>query len=73
MKTPDLFPETKPPRARHRVLMHVSDARGDGPPDDVWCQMTCVRCAAETDWLLFRSVTESKRGIPCPDCNKEKS
>jgi len=68
MKTPDLFPETKK-RALHRVLMHVSDARGSGPPDDNQCRMTCIKCGAETGWINFSTVTEAKRGIPCPACN----
>lgn len=65
--TPDLFPGTKPPRARPRVLMHVADA-GDmlGKP---MCVMRCARCGAETDWLVFDTVTEAKRGIPCETCN----
>lgn len=70
----DLFPETKLPRARPRVLMHVSDAtvchqgagRDLGKP---MCRMQCPRCRAETDWLIFKSVTEAKRGIPCEACN----
>jgi hypothetical protein len=69
MQALDLFPETKPPRAKPRVLMHVSDAGGTGPPDDNWCRMQCVRCNAETDWINFETVTEAKRGIPCPACN----
>lgn len=74
--TPDLFPGTKPPRARPRVLMHVSDAGevSHGHAEDLgkpMCQMTCLRCGAESDWLIFETVTEAKRGIPCESCNKE--
>ena len=75
--TPDLFPGTKPPRSRPRVLMHVSDA-GDvhsGRAEDLgkpMCVMRCARCGAETDWLIFETVTEAKRGIPCEACNKER-
>ena len=65
----DLFPGTKPPRAKPRVLMHVSDAGGMGPPDDNWVRMQCTRCKTETDWLNFTTVTEAKRGIPCATCN----
>jgi DNA-directed RNA polymerase subunit RPC12/RpoP len=65
--TPDLFPGTKPPRAKPRVLMHVSDAcESEGQPR---CVMACRRCGAETGWLLFDTVTEAKRGIPCESCN----
>lgn len=68
MKTFDLFPFIKPARAKPRVLMHVSDAGGDGPWD-AHCRMQCTRCKAETDWIKFATVTEAKRGIPCPACN----
>jgi hypothetical protein len=66
--TPDLFPGTKPPRQRPRVLMHVSDA-GDGGEGKPICTMRCARCGAETDWLKLDTVTEAKRGIPCEACN----
>jgi DNA-directed RNA polymerase subunit RPC12/RpoP len=32
--------------------------------------MRCTRCRAETDWLIFDTVTEAKRGIPCEACNR---
>lgn len=73
----DLFPETKPPRARPRVLMHVCDA-GDchsGRADDLgkpMCRMACAKCGAETGWLIFETITEAKRGIPCEACNTAK-
>jgi len=76
--TPDLFPGTKSPRAKARVLMHVSDAGQchTGAAEDLGkpiCVMRCTRCGAETDWLIFDTVTEAKRGIPCEACNKEPS
>lgn len=67
--TPDLFPDTKPPRAKPRVLMHVIDAGGEGA-HDVMALMQCAKCGAESEWLSFKNVTEVKRGIPCPECNK---
>ena len=72
--TPDLFPSTKPPRAKPRVLMHVTDSTDvhTGAADDLgkpMCRMRCTRCEAETDWLIFDTVTEAKRGIPCEACN----
>lgn len=72
--TPDLFPGTKPPRAKPRVLMHVTDSTDvhTGAADDLgkpMCRMRCTRCEAETDWLIFDTVTEAKRGIPCEVCN----
>jgi len=74
MARPDLFPETLPIRPRPRVLMHVSDA-GDSSELSAsgrvkpMCQMRCAKCGAETGWLVFDTVTEAKRGIPCERCN----
>lgn len=62
--TPDLFPGTKPLRARPRVLMHVSDA------GDCIAKYRCAKCGAESGWLPFATITEAKRGIPCEACNK---
>jgi DNA-directed RNA polymerase subunit RPC12/RpoP len=72
--TPDLFPGTKPPRARPRVLMHVSDAGDSGCCSESGrvkpiVKLACARCGAETEWLIFDTVTEAKRGIPCETCN----
>lgn len=64
--TPDLFPETKPPkplRARPRVLMHVIDA------GDCIARYRCAKCGTESGWQPFATVTEAKRGIPCEACN----
>ena len=66
MSTPDLFPDTlpePPPRAKPRVMMHVCDA-GDGV-----AQYECRRCGAVSEWPPFTTISEVKRGIPCPDCN----
>ncbi|WP_227461634.1 DUF1643 domain-containing protein [Cupriavidus pauculus] len=57
--------------------MHVCDA-GDcqaGAAEDLgkpMCRMKCGRCGAETDWMIFDTVTDAKRGIPCASCNVEK-
>lgn len=62
------------PRRPPRVLMHVVDA-GDcncGRAEDLgkpMCVLRCRRCGAETDWQVFDTVTEAKRGIPCETCN----
>jgi hypothetical protein len=57
------------PRRAPRVLMHVTDAGDSSEPGKPMCRMRCTRCGAETDWLVFDSVTEAKRGIPCDACN----
>ena len=72
----DLFPETLPKRAKPRVLMHVSDAGqvSYGDPRDFGkplCKMTCRRCGAESEYLIFENITEAKRGIPCDACNQK--
>lgn len=57
----------KPPRRMRGQLMHVCDAGpGEGPRCVV--QMRCRRCGYVSDWLQFDTVTEAKRGLPCPKC-----
>jgi hypothetical protein len=70
----DMFENLRPPRAKPRILMHVTDAGQVhcGREEDLGkplCRMRCTRCAAESEWLVFDTVTEAKRGIPCPNCN----
>ena len=60
----------KGPRRRSKPLkrMHVLDA---GPGEDGWhmVRMACSRCDLETCWFQVSTITEAKRGIPCPKCN----
>jgi DNA-directed RNA polymerase subunit RPC12/RpoP len=65
----EIEPETPKPRKKPRKLMHVYDA---GPAEDGQCMVVflCGRCDHKTDWLLAKNVTEAKRGMPCPKCNK---
>lgn len=59
----DLFPETKAPSAPKIFLAHVIDAGTD-------CALfRCNRCGWESDWLVIKTVTEGKRGVPCEPCN----
>jgi DNA-directed RNA polymerase subunit RPC12/RpoP len=58
----------KPPRNRPRVMMHVIDA---GVMEGNICIYKCKQCGRETDWLEYETVTQARRGIPCPDCNKD--
>lgn len=54
----------KPPRRAPRVLMHVTDA------GDRYIQFTCRTCGhRESRYGDFGTVTENKRGLPCPMCN----
>lgn len=69
--TIDMFADLKPPRATPRRLMHVCDA-GDGCCENetpISVRYACARCGHETEWVNATTVTEAKRGIPCPHCN----
>lgn len=70
-KTPDMFAELTPPRKAPKKLMHVSDASGccTDEGDGAMVRMQCKRCGHETGWLHLATVTEAKRGKPCPVCN----
>ena len=51
--------------------MHVSDCASDRPekrPAGCIVQMTCSACEYRSEWLEFDTVTEAKRGLPCPRC-----
>ena len=57
-----LFELPKKPR---QWRMRVADA-GHG-----CIQFKCQRCGFDTGWIVDeRSVSENKRGLPCPECNK---
>ena len=66
-----MFADLKPPRQAPRKLMHVCDASGCCEEDGTGAmvRMKCPRCDHETEWLYLRTVTEAKRGLPCPKCN----
>lgn len=63
-----LFDTPLRPRAKPRVLMHAIDA-GSGPSGRVQAKFQCQKCG-HTDWMLC-SLTEMRRGEPCPKCNKD--
>ena len=63
----DLFPGTKPPRAKPRVMMHVVDFGYDG--DITIGHMVCGKCGHDADWLMFDNDSEARHGAPCPKCN----
>jgi hypothetical protein len=58
----------KPKRKMRGQLMHVSDA---GDADGLICKFRCKKCGFQSEWLKMPTVTEAKRGIPCPKCNGE--
>ncbi len=65
---PDLFPGTKPPRAKPRAMMHFTDV-GNGPGGDLIATFECRKCGHESDWLICDNYTQVKRGELCPKCN----
>lgn len=69
-KSPPLFDIAKPRKSR-RVMMHVTDAGETGFEDrgsHSVC-MACPKCGHQTGWIAVKTVTEGKRGKPCPKCN----
>lgn len=60
------------PRERRRVVrMHVADA-GHMPGGAKGVRFTCRRCGHDTGWIAGRwTISENKRGQPCPNCNEE--
>lgn len=70
-----LFDMPPKPRAAARKLMHVIDA-GPGcsselePGERHNVRFGCRRCGNETDWQLH-TLTDAKRGIPCPACSSK--
>lgn len=56
-------------RRPRRVMMHVVDA-GNGPGSKV-IRFACGRCDHDTDWIVDeRTISENRRGMPCPKCNE---
>lgn len=60
----------RPKRRNPRVMMHVSDA-GESDVGGKGVQLTCGKCGHITGWLEARTVSEERRGRPCPICNQE--
>ena len=74
--SPDLFPEAPRHRAKPRKLGHVIDAgHGCGLDDDGsrnhWARLKCVWCDHQWEIHSGHTITELKRGLPCPECNGE--
>lgn len=56
-----LFELAKKPRTKR---MRVADV-GQG-----FIQFVCPRCSHATGWIKDeKTITENKRGLPCPKCN----
>lgn len=65
----DLFPESKPPRSKPRVMMHGDDHGYSG--DKPMAHMVCGKCGHVGGWLIFANESDAKRGEPCPKCNED--
>lgn len=72
--TPDLFPETLQTRAKARVMMKgVDHSFNDEDPESPYIgHMRCHKCGHDAGWMGFKTLTEARRGAPCPVCNPQK-
>lgn len=61
----------KPKRRTRGQLMHVSDAGYGGSARGVNVQFQCANCEYISGWMKCETVTEAKRGLPCPKCNSD--
>lgn len=72
MSGADLFPNAARHRQKPRVLGHVIDAGdGCGGSDSDRNHWARLRCRKGHEWEVFNghTITELKRGLPCPTCN----
>lgn len=65
----------KPPRARPRVMMKMTDAgnagyRLTGWKTDRGANFECLKCGHDDGWTFNLTITEIRRGLPCPKCNQ---
>jgi DNA-directed RNA polymerase subunit RPC12/RpoP len=63
-----MFAELKPPRASPRVLMHADNV-GIGTFGYL-ATFVCSKCGAQSELMECSTRADVKRGMPCPDCNK---
>jgi predicted RNA-binding Zn-ribbon protein involved in translation (DUF1610 family) len=69
-----LFPKEELPRTPRKVLMHVIDAgNGCGMMErgQHIVEFQCPTCGHNDGWHTVNSVSEGRRGIPCPKCNDQ--
>ena len=73
MRQLDLFRELKLPRKPYLKRMRVKDA-GELPDGKKGIQFVCPHCGHDTGWCYDEhTVTENKRGLPCPSCNEQQT
>ncbi len=57
----------RPKRKPARIMAHLVDAGGESDP---MAHYICGKCGWDSGWIVDRrSVSEIKRGVPCPNCN----
>ena len=56
----------KPARTTRGQLMRVDDASSEA---GLTVTMRCAKCDYQSGRRRFPTVTEAKRGLPCPRCN----
>lgn len=64
----DMFPDPAIKRMRSKANMYPIDA-GPGPGDQIMALMECPKCGHDGGWWDFDTLSEAKRGTPCPVCN----
>ena len=70
-KMPLLFTKEQIPRRAPMKRMYVADA-GNYISGGKGIKFKCNHCGHNTGWIKDnRSITENKRGLPCPKCNSE--
>lgn len=66
-----LFDKAALPRTAPVKRMHVADA-GHLPDGRKGIQFHCPHCGHDTGWIVDKhTVSENKRGMPCPECNED--
>lgn len=59
------------PRKKPRVMMKVYDCHFD-PRGTHGIKFQCLKCGHDTGWIYVdRTVSENKKGLPCPKCNSD--
>lgn len=66
-----LFAKEDLPRSAPVKRMHVADA-GHLPGGAKGIRFVCPHCGHDTDWIADEwTISENKRGLPCPSCNSQ--
>lgn len=64
-----LFDKTDLPKTAPVKRMHVLDA-GQLPGGAAGIRFECGHCGHDTGWISDEwTITENRRGHPCPNCN----